>query len=263
MIVFFLYGPNLDDLMTRTKSVITKVKLWIDTNKLSLNVNKTNYMIFTKREVIRNYKFISFNETNIKRVNKTKFLGFTIQENLKWSSHVNDVLGKMSRGIAMLRKVRQILNKDALLSIYYSFIYPYIQRGITIWANESKGNMMDILVKQKQAIRIIVLYKQHCALYKQHLIILMYNVYHQRCPNHISDLFKLNREINVNARTRQADDFFISPAKLKTTIDSPIIQAPKLYNTYKKKLNFHFSLGTLKRNLKTIFLSTYNKNQDR
>ena len=35
----FLYGPNLDDLMTRTKSVITKVKLWIDTNKLSLNVN--------------------------------------------------------------------------------------------------------------------------------------------------------------------------------------------------------------------------------
>ena len=237
-------------------------------------------MIFTKREVIRNYKFISFNETNIKRVNKTKFLGFTIQENLKWSSHVNDVLGKISRGIAMLRKVRTVLNKDALLSIYYSFIYPYMQRGITIWANESKGNMMDILVKQKQAIRIIagVNYREHTVplfkqlqilpidlLYKQHLIILMYmyNIYHQRCPNHISDLVKLNREINVNTRTRQADDFFISPAKLKTTIDSPIIQAPKLYNTYKKNLNFHCSLGTLKRNLKTIFLSTYNKNLDR
>ena len=138
---------------------------------------------------------------------------------------------------------------------------------------------MDILVKQKQAIRIRagVNYREHTVplfkqlqilpidlLYKQHLIILMYNVYHQRCPNHISDLFKLNREINVNTRTRQADDFFfISPAKLKTTIDSPTIQAPKLYNTYKKKLNFHCSLGTLKRNLKTIFLSTYNKNLDR
>ena len=84
-------------------------------------------MIFTKREIIRNYKFISCNETNIKRVNTTKFLGLTIyiQDNLKWSSHVNDVLGKISRGIAMLRKVRKLLNKDALLSIYYSFIYPY------------------------------------------------------------------------------------------------------------------------------------------
>ena len=91
----------------------------------------------------------------------------------------------------------------------------------------------------------------------------MYN--HQRCPNHISNLFKLNREINVNTRIRQADDFFISPTKLKTTIDSPNIQVPKLYTTLsnKKKLNFHCSLGSLKRNLKKMFLSTYNKNLDR
>ena len=99
-------------------------------------------------------------------------------------------------------------------------------------------------------------------LYKQHLIILIH-VYHQRCPNHISNLFKLNREINVNTRTRQADGFVISPAKLKTTIDSPIIQVPKLYNTYKKKLNFHCLRGSLKRNLYKMLLSTYNKNLDR
>ena len=70
----------------------------------------------------------------------------------------------------MLRKVRKVLNKDALLSIYYLFIYPYIQRGITIWANELEGNMMDILVKQKQAIRIIaeVNYREHTVpLFKQ------------------------------------------------------------------------------------------------
>ena len=61
--------------------------------------------------------------------------------------------------------------------------------------------------KHNQAIRIIagIKYREHTVplfkqleilpidlLYIQHLIILMYNVYHQRCPTHTSNLVKLN-----------------------------------------------------------------------
>ena len=274
----FLSGPNLDELMLKVKKAIIEVKAWIDTNKLSLNLGKTKYMIFTKREIIRKYDYISISESRIERVGHTKFLGFTIQENLKWSLHVNNILEKISKGIAVLRKVRKYLNKDALLSIYYSFIYPYIQRGLIIWANDTKSNMVDILKKQKQVVRIIagIKYREHTVpyfkkfeilpldlLYKQQLIILMYNVFHQRCPDHISKLFKLNREVNINTKTRQADDYFIPTAKLKTTINSPIIQASKLYNNYKNQLDVHTSLGTQKRMVKRMILGSYTENLDR
>ena len=91
----------------------------------------------------------------------------------------------------------------------------------------------------------------------------MYKVFHQRCPDHISKLFKLNREVNINTKTRQADDYFIPTAKLKTTIKSPIIQASKLYNNYKNQLDFHTSLGTQKRMVKRMILGSYTENLDR
>ena len=120
-----------------------------------------------------------------------------------------------------LSDIRKYLNKDALLSIYYSFIYPYIQRGLIIWANDTKSNMVDILKKQKQVVRIIagIKYWEHTVpyfkkleilpldlLYKQQLIILMYNVFHQRCPDHISKLFKLIREVNINTKTKHKNE---------------------------------------------------------
>ena len=59
----FLSGPNLDELMLKVKKAIIEVKAWIDTNKLSLNLGKTKYMIFTKREIIRKYDYISMSRS--------------------------------------------------------------------------------------------------------------------------------------------------------------------------------------------------------
>ena len=42
----FISGPNLDELMHQTKNIIIKVQNWINTNKLSLNLKKTKFMIF-------------------------------------------------------------------------------------------------------------------------------------------------------------------------------------------------------------------------
>ena len=114
---------------------------------------------------------------------------------------LNDyILGMVSKGIGALRKA---LNQDALLTMYYSFIYPYIQRGAGIWANTCKRYMLDILLKQKQAVRIIAgaRYLDHTVplfkelnilpidlLYKQQLLILMYNTFHKKMSRTHSQL---------------------------------------------------------------------------
>ena len=90
----------------------------------------------------------------------------------------------------------------------------------------------------------------------------MYNTFHKKCPDHIANLFKLKGEVQINIRTRQANDYHIPNAKLKIHFDSPIIQAPKLYNTYTNQLDFRTSIGTQKRNIKKLLMSKYVRNID-
>jgi len=73
---------------------------WFKTNKLSLNVGKTNYMIFTKNAGAQNNNntnniIIGNNEIEQKR--NIKFLGVTIDENLNWHEHIANTKNKISK----------------------------------------------------------------------------------------------------------------------------------------------------------------------
>ena len=62
----------------------------------------------------------------IQAVGKTTFLGVIIDKNLTWKDHILCVSVKIARGLGMIIKARKYLNKAALMSLYYSFIYPYL-----------------------------------------------------------------------------------------------------------------------------------------
>ena len=57
---------------------------WFKVNKLSLNIDKTNYMIFKNRHSNRNYKdiHIFIDNSELSKVSHTKFLGVIIHESL-------------------------------------------------------------------------------------------------------------------------------------------------------------------------------------
>ena len=128
-------------------------------------------------------------------------------------------------------------------------MYPHIRRGqLIIWGQVPNSYLIDILLKQKQAVRIISCagYRDHTVplfkqlgilpidlLYIQQLLILMYNVYHNKCLEHIANLFKLRTE-RTDRSTQQTYDYIILHTKLKSKLNSPLIQAPKHYNMYKK-----------------------------
>ena len=63
----------------------------------------------------------------------------------------------------MLVKARRVLCKSTLLTIYNSFIYPYLLYGIEVWGRASKCHIDSLFKMQKKAIRIItsVNYREH------------------------------------------------------------------------------------------------------
>ena len=131
----FKSGKDLNKKQDELNSELAKISLWLKVNKLSLNIGKTHFMVFTNKKKRLNDLNILIDGTRIEEVKKTKFLGVIIDNKLSWKDHVAHVVGKVSRGLGMIIKARNYLNKQGLLTLYYSFVYHYLTYCNHIWGN--------------------------------------------------------------------------------------------------------------------------------
>ena len=151
----FSSGTDLPAMANNINYELEQISLWLKVNKLSLNVKKTHYMVFTnKKSRTANLK-ISIDNQIIDEVCQTKFLGVMIDNKLTWKNHISYICGKISREIGMLIKARNYLNQTGLLSLYYSFTYPYLTYCSQIWGSTYKTNLRRLTILQNKAMRII------------------------------------------------------------------------------------------------------------
>ena len=80
-----------------------------------------------------------------------KFLGITVDQNLTWKNHVDDLAKKYSRSIGILYKVKQFLPESALLSLYYTLFLSHI----TAWSSANSVDKDRLHVLQKRALRAV------------------------------------------------------------------------------------------------------------
>ena len=67
-------------------------------DKLSLNINKTNYILFrNKGKRVKAKLSIVIDGININQVNNTKLLGLNIDESLTWTNHITHTSSKISK----------------------------------------------------------------------------------------------------------------------------------------------------------------------
>ena len=110
-------------------------------------------MIFSNKDVVNSN--IVFNNALINQVTKTTFLGVIIDNKLSWRHHCQKIHLSISRTLGVLRRVRNMLPREALFSIYNALILPQLQYGILAWGNSSQLNLNKLLVVQKKSLRVI------------------------------------------------------------------------------------------------------------
>ena len=93
----------------------------------------------------------------------TKFLDVLIDEKLTWKEHINFVINKIKRSMAMLFKIKNKLNQDSLLTIYNAVIQPYLSYCCEVWGRSFDKYITPITIIQKKAVRLICKrqYKDH------------------------------------------------------------------------------------------------------
>jgi len=75
-----------------TNLCLKQINEWFVANKLSLSLDKTCYIVFSKSIV--NQLSIQLNGIDIKRVNSCKYLGVIIDSELKWIEHIEYIYKK-------------------------------------------------------------------------------------------------------------------------------------------------------------------------
>ena len=102
------------EIQERLNADLENVHQWLVANKLTLNKQKTEYIIIGSRQRISNIitdPKIELGESVIKRINKSKTLRIISDEHLSWNDQIQNVVTKVSEWIGMLRRIREISNQ--------------------------------------------------------------------------------------------------------------------------------------------------------
>ena len=95
----------------------------LNTNRLSLNISKTSYMIISNQ---KNSLDIKIRETVLTKVSTVKFLGVTLDETLTFNYHVNKVTSTISKSVGVMRRLRCQLPAIIMAKLYYSLVYSHL-----------------------------------------------------------------------------------------------------------------------------------------
>ena len=105
----FCTGKNFKDIVSQIKIEIGTVYCWVEA-KLSLNIDKTNFMLFTPEHFSRNMDGHLINGNRITEVNETKFFGVIIDNKLNWCPHIMYI----SKKVGIISKARKVFNNETL-----------------------------------------------------------------------------------------------------------------------------------------------------
>ena len=134
---------------------LTKVDVWMKSNKLSVNIEKTNYIIFksNRKTVATNFSLCFGNK--LLEHKTIKFLGVYINEHLTWKDHISYISKKISKSVGIMHRSRFNLSSKTKLSLYDTLIYLYIIYCNLAWSSTYVTNLNRIFYLQKRAVRII------------------------------------------------------------------------------------------------------------
>jgi len=268
----FNHSSNLSDLNIVCQKSIEKISDWVFANRLSINYDKTHYMLFCPAmyHTTTPSLQLSINNFVIEKVTSTKYLGVLIDENLDWKLHITELCQSLRKFVGIFYKLSLKLPLKILRMLYFSLIYSRVLYAIEVYANTYITYLHDLIILNNRLLRIIQ-HKPYNAnttdLYKlfntlpvnklfQFQLLIHAHTLNFR-PSSLPSIFSLNYQLNKDIHshdTRSSHDFhrISTPSTFSTKISSN--QCAKLWNSLPITLKTEYSIHAFKGLLKNYLI---------
>ena len=154
----FVEHENLEQLYENSKIIIEYLYKWFNANKLTVNSSKSSFTIFTTNHIRNTNHFpdnITINNERILISSSTKYLGVTIDQELSWKEHIQELCNKLKGMFSVFYNIRKYLTLDHIKTIYYALIYSRIKYGLVVYGTASNGILEKIQVLQNQLLKVL------------------------------------------------------------------------------------------------------------
>ena len=110
---------DLNTLVKHANYDFLDVFKWFQLNKLTLNIQKCNFMIFSNinKTFPKEKPRICINSSEICQVLCTQFLGVIIDEHLNWKQQIDTVCKRSRKMLGILRKICPLVHPSAHLTL--------------------------------------------------------------------------------------------------------------------------------------------------
>ena len=258
---------NLPALMLRIRTELSKLALWFQANKMSLNVKKTKYIIFhVPSKPVDSNLTLEIDEnlpgnvhdpnliTTVERIHSKhpdynsqafKLLGIYLDEHLNFNYNTAKLSSKLSRACFFLNRTKHVLSPKALKTLYTSFFHSHLLYCTNIYSCTSQANITSLFKQQKKAIRIISgsQYLDHTAPLFKKLGILplesiitqakatfMHSIYYEYAPPSFTNTWTTQAQLHPELNLRNANDFYLPFPRIELYKKLPLYSLPLAWN---------------------------------
>ena len=149
----YLKSDSARDCSEHVNEGLQYINQWLYDNALTINTSKCEYILFSRKQ--KNFDdslcTVNINGQPLVRKSCVKFLGVNMDENLLWGNHIDGLVGKLSKFVSIIYRIRERVDRSTLKMIYNSLIYPNLVYCNTVWGGACKARQ-DVLYKYQNKI---------------------------------------------------------------------------------------------------------------
>ena len=120
----------------------------IGVNRISLNISKTNYIIFhTTTMETPSDTSIKIGRKHLARAKYVQLLGLLSDENLSWRFHLSKLSKNLARTCVIFFK--RLLSTSTLTLVYNSLFLPFFQYDVIVWGRKFASYLEPLVLMQK------------------------------------------------------------------------------------------------------------------
>ena len=147
---------TIQDQLTLQKD-LDKLKEWADKWGMKFNPSKCEVMRINhaKNDSKRIERYYTLCNQVLKQVDKTKYLGVIISEDLSWDNHVDYITSKANRALGMLRRNIKECPSTLKEIAYFSMVRSLLEYSCAVWDPHKTKNINCIEKVQRRAARFV------------------------------------------------------------------------------------------------------------
>jgi hypothetical protein len=151
---FYLGGNDPTALQKLVSKDLVHIEGWCTTNRMSLNYSKSHYLVVNPPPAHK--LTFKLNSHTLCEKSTTQLLGFTINNSLNWSNHIDNISKKVAKNLRLFYNIRHLLDFNTSKLYYFNYINSYLIYGLHLYYPTTPANRTNALfLLQKRALRLI------------------------------------------------------------------------------------------------------------